>query len=216
MYTDQPPRNKKVIQEPYSSTMQLLDHQVTLRDETNPYGEVSFASIIVHALTLPAVLYEQLFTEMEEMEYVRDYGYATLDDELPNHSTSRPTGTSNREQETRAPRRIERKFISISNHESDPRFCSLSMLSTFASDRIAFKNDHDAFIDEQHIAMIVYVDEEYKGIGHVGAAQGLLLRLITGSSTSDTARYERVGIFTIGDFPQNTLGDWSWQTLTLV
>jgi hypothetical protein len=153
----------------------------------NPYGEITFASITVRALTISLVRSEQ-----HHQGYIGDryyYGSLSFDDDPP-----RPAIDDLGDVQPVHIHTIPDIFI-VKNGEDT---YLLSVTRSYGK-REAFEIDYDLFTDEPYLAMIVHVHEKDDGSGKA-TTKGLVLKPVDWRNDGTESEYERVGMFTFTDF----------------
>jgi hypothetical protein len=186
-----------------ASNMTLLDHQVTLKDENNPYGEIAFVSITVRALTISLVRSEQ-----HNQGYIGDsyyYGSLSFDDDPPRLATDDSTHAQ--------PVHIRTTpDIFIVKNKEDAYL--LSMTRSYGK-RDNFDINYDLFTDDPYLGMIVQAHEKDDGSAKT-TIKGLVLKPVNAQDNDADYEYERVGLFTFTDFEPSWLESWVWKTMILV
>ncbi|KAJ4375897.1 hypothetical protein N0V83_001175 [Neocucurbitaria cava] len=187
----------------YPSTIELVDHDITLRDEKNPYGEIIFASITVRGLVLPYVRSRQHIHGGLDAYYK---GNAYLDDDPPRYNGDDPT----------SPTVPQRTFPDLFIVENPDDVYILAMTATNLGNEVELEIDYDLFTDEEYLALIVHVDEEDNGRGAAKSVQGLIVKPSAVAQSSECSVFERVGMFVFTDLKFSRLQAWESRTSILV
>jgi hypothetical protein len=191
------------IQKDRASNMKLLDHQITLKDEENPYGEITFASITVRALTISLVRSEQ-----HNRGYIGDryhYGSLSFDEDPPRQAIDDSADLQ--------PVHIRTTPDIFIVNDGESAYL-LSMTRSYGK-REDFEIDYSLFTDETYLAMFVYVHEKDDG-SEKATTKGLVLKPLDERNDATEREYERVGMFTFTDFNLSWLENWAWKTMILV
>lgn len=172
-----------------STSMQLIDHTIKLKNEDNTYGEVEFASMTVRGLTLTLELSQQIICGKLDDCYFR--GYAYFDD-------------------------LEVTFHCLLVEERSPDVRLIAIETDRSKETADLDLDSSAFTDENLLALVVHVDEEDDNSKCVKTASGIIVKPVDKDTASDHDWYERVAYFTFANLKRSSLQAGSWKTIYLV
>jgi hypothetical protein len=191
----------------YPSTIQLLDHQITLKNELNPYHEVTFASITVRALTSRFVRSTQHFKGY----ILEDHkGKVFLDDEPPRATHEERQNDDDSEDAATSSTFPDIFFV---EDERGPYMLAMTSSSVGYSE---FEIKHSLFTEEEYLAVVVHVNEDDENETGSKCTSGLIVRPVAGLDKGQARNYERVGMFQFDEFTFSWLEKFEWKDLTLV
>lgn len=93
--------------------------------------------------------------------------------------------------------------------------CTFSLLHQATWEGFELEIDYSAFTSEEHLALIVHVDDTDNGTMAAKSAYGLILRFVAGNKDKDK-KYERVGMFKVTALKFSRLQAWDSKTLKLI
>lgn len=188
-----------------SATIRLVDDNVRLKDETNPYGGISSASVTVRGLTLPLVRSRQHF-QGHVQRHVSRHGLLYYDDDpryaddnicLPGHEVN-----------------VSALLLIM---EDDDGVYFVSITANFPGIDSELEIEHDLFTLEEYLALIVCVDEPEDDSGRAAkSVHGIAIKRVHGPEGEEDITYERVGRFILPTLKVSRLQAWETKTLTLV
>lgn len=189
---------------PQSSVyIKLIDYRVDLKDETNPYGEITSASITVRGLTLPLIRSGQHF-----QGYGQQYGHGSLFyDDDPRYAD---------ESLNMSKQRLSTAALLFTMEDNSSAYL-VTITSSFPGIDCELEIEHSLFTSEEYLALVVCVDEpEDDSIPTAKSVHGLAIKPVHGRGEDEDKTYERVGKFVIPTLEVSRLQAWETRTLTLV
>lgn len=184
-----------------SMDIRLVDDNIHLKDETNPYGEIVSASITVRGLTLPLFRSRQHFQghgsryNHGRLFYDDDPRSAEDKSNIPDHE-------------------IDDALLFIM--ENDDGVYLVTITTRSPGDDSELEIDHSFFTSEEYLALIICFDDpEDDSIQEAKSVHGLAIKRIRGREDEDI-KYERMGYFRIPTLMVSRLQAWETKTLTLV
>ena len=194
--------------------LKLDSYEVSLRDMSNPFGEVTSANLTVKGLTLPLVYSRQIVRLNRSFNNKRLWGYARFDQPPPGSAVDSATSDG---LDRRASDCGEQ--IVFPMEDDEPAYLVVTACYDSYDDVEEFhvKLDKQAYMPQVYIALVVSVGERPVELGEsIEDTEGLILKLISGSVAGEAGTYERIGTFQFHR-PDNLRPDlWQSKTLTLI
>lgn len=187
-----------------SMAIKLVNYEIHLKDEANPYGEVQLASITIQGLTIPLIRSRQHILGRGRGYYQGD---AHLDDDPPRYEQDDPN----------MPTVVERTRPILLIAEDPDGVYLLAITNTLGGSDSALEIEHNLFTPEEYLALIVHVDESQgNSAGTVDCVRGLVIQPVRDRREDEYAVYERVGMFEFKSLKLSRLEAWERRTLLLV
>ncbi|KAF2125004.1 HET-domain-containing protein [Dothidotthia symphoricarpi CBS 119687] len=185
-----------------SATIELIDDKIVLGDESNPYGQVTSASITVRGFTMSLKRSRQ-YVDKRLSSYYSGYGYwdeaSSVDEDLY-PETRGQTLTS----------------LLLASDQDNVYILSITVRGWGEDVDADLEIDFTA-IQETCLALLVHVDEKNDGQGRTSSPlQGLILKPVIEDSTDMVATFERMGMFYFDPMQLSRLEAWERKTVRLV
>ncbi|CAO2655121.1 Nn.00g101850.m01.CDS01 [Neocucurbitaria sp. VM-36] len=195
--------------------LDLVHEHVEYRDNSNPYGEIVSGRIVVRGPVLPLQRSRQIVQGNNWREKV---GTASYDEELSSVDDQQALELTDFKNFS-----LTSDYVQIVNEDESPYLLSIS--ASLSSDPRAheveieigeekivdeeeIKIDPDLISSDNHIALIVRVDEEDTHVGPRTRARGLILRQLDTLAEQGTGDFERIGMLEFSDFKIDQLQMW--------
>lgn len=203
--TNQPTCFRKDVWPSNGLEMQLVEHAVTHRNRSNPYGEIEGAHIVVRARTRPLVRSEQVVYANTVTEASRiGFGYPDeplIHDDKPELDIDSITSL----------------FVVVA--EDGTEFL-LELRSTYVDEPDGGDSLHidpGAWMEGEYAAVLVHTNAGNAEEGMNSFAEGLLVQRVSGQCVdSDDELYERVGYLVLHNPKLDWLRTWDSHLLKLI
>ncbi|KAJ4296347.1 hypothetical protein N0V90_006392 [Kalmusia sp. IMI 367209] len=188
-------------------SIELIDARISLKDKSNPYGEVTSAAITVKSLFLPLIRSKQ-YTEGFARDY--PYGNADFDDYPPQYEDDDPRITTN-------PIRSSQNLF-IAEEEDGNAYILATTTSLVREGTFEPEVDYNMFAPEEYLALMVHVDERQGDESEtVRSIQGLIIKPNVSVEKHEVDTYLRVGTFSFSSFKLSHLKAWKKsESITLI
>jgi hypothetical protein len=177
--------------------LKLIEHDITLRDTCNPYGEVTAASITVRGLTLPFAYSTQQVNGQLSRYYS---GWVYFDDE---------------------PLMDDRTFEAYIVDEADTAYIlAVAPMNNWVNGKrvpqVDLEIDHGCFEADEYLALMVHVEGDEDSDSFGNDATGLIIKAVVGQSNKESLTFERVGIFRFRNLRASRPENWESKVLKLI